>query len=323
MSITRRRVLQAGAAGTSLCFAPNIVRAQAKSTVRYATLNAGISVIFDEYLKAKRFDTKHGVNIELATAYTSVPSYYSDYIAGSFDLAIGAWDSFKGMSDKGVPVKLVSTFTTADIINIVAGKNGPKSAKELPGKPLAAVVATGSYNMCRAVLKNAYGVELGKDMPVQNVPNPVQAVAMVVSGNVDAALSWEPNIISAFEKVPDLKAIFNLGREYESRQKRPLPYFGLSLRKEAIARDPDLPKRIAATCQDLVAGINANPEEIYSVAAPKLNLKVADMMKAHQEGRLKFLNLSMLEDSGREAVRAAQAYIDEKNPKINPDFFPS
>jgi len=322
MSITRRRILQAGAAGTSICFAP-YVRAQAKTTIRYATLKAGISVIFDEYLKAKRFDAKHGLNIELATAYTSVPSYYSDFIAGSFDLAIGAWDSFRGMSDKGVPVKLVSTFTTADIINIVAGKNGPQSAKELPGRPLAAVVATGSYNMCRAVLKRAYNVELGKDMPVQNVPNPVQAVAMVVSGNVDAALSWEPNIISAFEKVPDLRAIFNLGHEYESRQKRPLPYFGLALRKEAIARDPDLPKRVEATCHDLVAAINANPSEIYGIAAPILHLKVADMMAAHQAGRLKFLSLSMLKEDGREAIRAAQAYIDEKNPKINPDFFPS
>lgn len=322
MSITRRRILQAGAAGTSICFAP-YVRAQAKTTIRYATLNAGISVIFDEYLKAKRFDAKHGLNIELATAYTSVPAYYSDFIAGSFDLAIGAWDSFKGMSDKGVPVKLVSTFTTADIINIVAGKNGPQSAKELPGRPLAAVVATGSYNMCRAVLKRAYNVELGKDMPVQNVPNPVQAVAMVVSGNVDAALSWEPNIISAFEKVPDLRAIFNLGQEYESRQKRPLPYFGLALRKEAIARDPDLPKRVEATCHDLVAAINANPSEIYGIAAPKLNLKVADMLAAHQAGRLKFLSLSMLKEDGREAIRAAQAYINEKNPNVNPDFFPS
>lgn len=322
MSITRRHILQAGAASTSLCFAP-YVHAQARTNVRYATLNAGISVIFDEYLKAKRFDHKHGLNIELATAYTSVPSYYSDFIAGSFDLAIGAWDSFKGMSDKGVPVKLASIFTTADIINIVAGKNGPQSATELKGRPLAAVVATGSYNMCRAVLKNAYGVELGKDMPVQNVPNPVQAVAMVVSGNVDAALSWEPNIISAFEKVPDLKAIFNLGREYESKQKRPLPYFGLAVRKEAIARDADLAKRVDATCRDLVAAINADPSEIYGIAAPKLGLKVADMIKAHEAGRLKFLNLSMLNEDGREAIRAAQAYIDEKNPKINPDFFPS
>jgi len=46
MSITRRRILQAGAAGTSLCFAP-YVHAQARTNARYATLNAGISVIFD------------------------------------------------------------------------------------------------------------------------------------------------------------------------------------------------------------------------------------------------------------------------------------
>ena len=322
MSLTRREILRTGTAGgASLCLAP-YVRAQSRSVVRYATLNAGISVIFDECLKAKRFDLKHGVEIQLATAYSSVPSYYSDFIAGSFDLAIGAWDSFKGMSDKGVPVKLASIFTTGDIINIVAGKNGPNSVAELRGRPLAAVVATGSYNMCRAVLKSGYGIELGKDMPVQNVPNPVQAVAMLSSGNVDAALSWEPNIIGAAEKQPDIHSIFNVGREYQLKQGRPLPYFGLALRNEIIARDHDLPERIDATCRDLVAAINADPEEIYGIAAPKIGLKVADMIKAHEAGRLRFLNLSMLNDDGREAIRAAQAFIDDKNPTVRADFFP-
>ena len=172
------------------------------------------------------------------------------------------------------------------------------------------------------MLKNSYGIELGKDVSIQNVPNPVQAVAMLVAGNVEAALSWEPNIISAFEKVPDLRVIFNLGHEYESKQKRAAALFRSGVAQGSLcARDPDIAKRIDATFRDVVNGINADPAGAYAIAAPKLGLKTADMVKAHEAGRLKFLSLSMLQENGRDAIRAAQAYMDEKNPKINPDLF--
>ncbi len=225
------------------------------------------------------------------------------------------------MHAKGVPVRLVSNFMTADIINIIASANGPKTPQELVGKPLAAIIATGSYSMCKSTLKRTHGIELGTDVPIQNVPNPAQAVAMVVAKNVDAALSWEPNIIGAFAKQPDLRILFNVGHEYEQSQKRPLPYFGLALRQEAISRDPDIAKRVDATCRDLVAAVNADPARAYGYAAPKLGLQVADMVKAHETGRLKFLHLSMADPRGRDAVTAAQAFINPQKPPIPADFF--
>lgn len=322
MTITRRRLFAIGAAASSLVAAP-VVFAQQRSTVRYATLNTGVSVIVDSFLSAKRLDEKNGLKLEVANRYTSVASYYSDFISGSFDVGIGAWDTYKSMHDRGVPLKFVSSFLTGDMIGIIAAQPDIASSSKLTGKSMAAVVATGAFTMCRAVLRNAGGVNLERDMTVQNVPNPAQAVTLLMAENVDTALVWEPNIASAIAKMPGIRVIYNVGHEYEARQGKPLPYFGLATRNEALQRDPSLAKRLEATFRDVADGINANPQEAFEMAGPKLALRPSDLLSAHQSGRLRFLTQSMLTDDGRAALQSANEYISGSKERINENLFPA
>ena len=77
--------------------------------VTYVTLATGFNVILNEYMAAKRFDLKHGVNIDVINSYVSVTNYYNDFTAGTFELGIGAWDTWAARFLAGVPLKLVST----------------------------------------------------------------------------------------------------------------------------------------------------------------------------------------------------------------------
>ena len=79
------------------------------TTVALAT---GFSVILTEYMAAKRFDKKHGVDIDVINSYASVTNYYNDFTAGTFELGIGSWDTWAARFLAGVPLRLYARSTT-------------------------------------------------------------------------------------------------------------------------------------------------------------------------------------------------------------------
>ena len=138
-SISRRGALKsAGAlAATAAVAKPSILLGQAAMPrVTYVTLATGFNVILNEYMAAKRFDLKHGVNIDVINSYVSVTNYYNDFTAGTFELGIGAWDTWASRFLAGVPLKLISTVTDYDMLYVVAMQGGPKTVDDLRGKTL-------------------------------------------------------------------------------------------------------------------------------------------------------------------------------------------
>ena len=117
--------------------------------VTYVTLATGFNVILNEFMAAKRFDLKHGVNIDVINSYVSVTNYYNDFTAGTFELGIGAWDTWAARFLAGVPLKLVSTITDYDMLFIVAMQGGPKSVADLRGKTLAAIQSSGAFRVTK------------------------------------------------------------------------------------------------------------------------------------------------------------------------------
>lgn len=289
----------------------------------YATLKTGVSVIVNEYLKARRPDLDNGLEIDITNEYTSVSSYYSDFISGTFDLGIGAWDTYLRMFAKGVPVSLATSITTGTMINIVTREDGPSSVEELKGKSMSGIAASGAFNMCKSALREIYGLDLGEDITVQNVPSPAQAMTLLLSGNVDAALSWEPNVSAAMSRMEGLRPIFNLGDAYREVQGSVMPYFSFALRNEAIERNAETAARVHATFAQLMDQINADPMDAFETAAPHLNVEPDVLMSAYESGRLEFSSQSMLQPEGRELVRKVQAFVDSENGTIDDAFFAS
>ena len=133
-SISRRGALKsAGAlAATAAVAKPSILLGQAAMPrVTYVTLATGFNVILNEYMAAKRFDLKHGVNIDVINSYVSVTNYYNDFTAGTFELGIGAWDTWAARFLAGVPLKLISTVTDYDMLYVVAMQGGPEDGRRL------------------------------------------------------------------------------------------------------------------------------------------------------------------------------------------------
>jgi NitT/TauT family transport system substrate-binding protein len=308
---SRRTFLKAAAvqglglslAGSALSI-PQLAGAQG-APLKWASLVPGFTVMITEYIVAKGLDKKNGVNLGALNAYTSVSTYYNDFISGQYDVCIGTWDTFAARYLAGVPIRFVCSISTGHMINIVVPGKGANSLKELEGKTLASPQSTGTYRLTRAVVKDLTGIDLERTMQVQNVDNPAAAVTLVMANRADAALSWEPNISSGLKKVPDMRILYNTGEEYRKKKGVELPYFGVAVREEALAKDPGLADRLDKVFADCAAGIMANVDEAAKLVASRSGIPADVLKMAITSGRMQLKHLSMDDKTGRLAVKTA------------------
>ena len=279
--ITRRNALiGTGALATaSLITSPAILRGQAAMPrVTYVTLATGFNVILNEFMAAKRFDLKHGVNIDVIKSYVSVTNYYNDFTAGTFEIGIGAWDTWASRYLAGVPLKVVSTVTDYDMLYIVAMQGGPKTVEDLRGKTLSATLSSGAYRVTKHALSAFHKMEADKDYKVQNTESPAGAVAMVLGGSAEGGLTWEP-------------------------------YFAIAVRDEAEKRHPGVSKLISAAFNDCIRGVMENPEEAAKLSAAKMKVSEAALLSAFTSKRLVFRPAAMSDAVGREKLVKAAEYM--------------
>jgi NitT/TauT family transport system substrate-binding protein len=325
-TISRRRLLTSAGivAGTAIIAKPAILRGQAAMPrVTSVTLATGFTVILNEYMAAKRFDLKHGVNIDVINSYVSVTNYYNDFTAGTFEMGIGSWDTWAARFLAGVPLKLISTITDYDLLNIVAMKGGPGSVADLRGKSLSATLSSGAYRLTKHTLSAFHKLEADKDYRVQNTESPAGAVAMVLGGSAEAGLTWEPNVSVGLEREPKLTTIYNLGQDFRKNTGIELPYFAIALRNDAEKRHPGVSAKIAAAMDDCIKGVTANVDEAVKLSAAKMKVSEAALRNAFASKRLTFNPMSMQDPKGREVVLKAADYLAKNKvleKPITPEF---
>jgi NitT/TauT family transport system substrate-binding protein len=325
-TISRRVALKsAGAVAVAAAIAqPSVLRGQAAMPrVTYVTLATGFNVILNEYMAAKRFDLKHGVNIDVINSYVSVTNYYNDFTAGTFELGIGAWDTWAARFLAGVPLKLINTVTDYDMLFIVAMQGGLKNVEDLRGKTLAATLSSGAFRVTKHALAKFHNLQVDKDYRVQNTESPAGAVAMVLGGSTEGGLTWEPNVSVGMEREPKLTTIYNTGDDILKNTGIALPYFGFALRNEAEQRSPGVSKKLAAAFDDCVRGVMANPDEAAKLSADKMKVSQAALLAAFTSKRLVFKPTSMDNPAGREALLKAADYLAKNGvleKPVGPEF---
>ena len=302
------RSLQAGGAVAASICVPSLVRAQDPS-LKWANLAPGFTTLVTDYMTAKGLDRANGVNLGKPTSYTSVSTYYNDFVAGNYDVCIGSWDTFAARYMANVPIQYVCTITTANMINIITPAGGPTTIKALDGKTLAAPQSTGTYRMMRALIKELEGFDIQTEARVQNVDNPAAPVTLVMANRADAALSWEPNISVGLKRVPDMKVLYNAGMEYRRKFGIDLPYFGVAIRKEVAARDPQIVAALNKSFAACLAGITGDVDDAVAIAGANSGIPADVLRTAVSSGRLQFKHVSMADEAGRKTVRTAGEFL--------------
>jgi NitT/TauT family transport system substrate-binding protein len=238
-----------------------------------------------------------------------VTNYYNDFTAGTFEIGIGAWDTWAARYLAGVPLKVVSTVTDYDMLYIVAMQGGPKTVEDLRGKTLSATLSSGAYRVTKHALSAFHKMEADKDYKVQNTESPAGAVAMVLGGSAEGGLTWEPNVSVGLEREPKLTTIFNVGQDIQKGAGILLPYFAIALRDEAEKRHPGVSKLVSAAFNDCIRGVMENPEEAAKLSAAKMKVSEAALLSAFTSKRLVFRPAAMTDPVGREKLVKAAEYM--------------
>lgn len=311
-TIDRRTFLQGTAVATVTALAgPAAIRsAAAAERVRWASLQPGFTVLVTGYIRSKKLDEKNGFKLAEPQVYTSVPTYYADFVAGNYDVCIGSWDTFAVRYLGKVPIKLLCTITTGQMINFMSAKgSGIDKVEDLAGKVVAAPQSTGTYRLSVAVLREMAGFDLEKQATIQNVTNPAASVSLLRAGTAQAALTWEPNVTSGMAADPNLQTIFNVGETYEKKTGRQLPYFGVAIRDELLKKDPGIAKKVDGVFRDCIAGILGNVDEAVEIVGEATGFEPAVLKKAVSSGRLSFVYGSMSNPEARQTVMAAAKFF--------------
>jgi NitT/TauT family transport system substrate-binding protein len=308
LTLHRRHLLQAAMGGAVLARAPAVF-AQPATPTRWAYLAPGFTALMAPYIAAKNLSEKFGANLAAPTEYTTVSTYYNDFAAGNYDVCIGSWDVFAARYQAGVPIRLLCTITTADMIMILTGDKAINTIEDLRGKTLAAGQSTGTYRMVSGLIKERYKLEVGKDIAVQGVDNPAAAMTLVMANRADAGLSWEPSVSAALKRRPDLRVIFSAGQAYRELANSTLPYFGVGVREDWAQRNPDAVHRVREVFAACIAGIVADPVDAARVAGSATGFTPDVISDALTSKRLSFRYGSMTDPAEREAMIAAGAFM--------------
>jgi NitT/TauT family transport system substrate-binding protein len=277
--------------------------------LKWGNLSPGFTVIVSDYMEKKGIDKKHGINLGKPVSYANVATYYNDFVAGNYDVCIGSWDTFASRYLAGVPVQLVCSITTGNMINVVVPGNGATSIKGLEGKTLAVPQSTGVYRMMRAIMKEMAGIDIETAMKVQNVDNPAAAVTLVMADRADAGMTWEPNISVGLSKKPDMRILYNAGEEYKKKVGLDLPYFGIAVRKSVLERDPTIGQRLNKAFAECLAGVMSNVDEALAISGGGTGISAEVLKTAITSGRLQFKYVSMADDKGRQTVKTAAEFL--------------
>jgi NitT/TauT family transport system substrate-binding protein len=341
--LTRRGVLAAGAGLALSVTSPRPAHPQntpAKNTpatntpttntpatntpATWAYVTPGFTGLVIQYIIVKGLAQKHNVALAKPTEYSAVASYYDDFAAGKYDICVGSWDVLASQQQAGVPIKLLCTITTADMIFILSGDRDITKPAQLKGRTLAAVKSTGTFRIVSALIQDAYGLELGKDVAIQAVDNPAAAVAEVTTNRADAGLSWEPNISAGLARDQKLHLIFNAGEAYRTQTNLIFPYFAVAVRQEWAAKNPDSSRGLRQLFASCLAGLTTDTVEAVKSAGDGTGFSPEVLADAITSRRLRFVYGSMTDEAERRSVVKASEFLVHYGlmPKpVSDDFF--
>lgn len=322
--LDRRSFLRTIGTGTVAAgLLPRPARAAEPVKIGWATLAIGFTPIFGTYMTHRGFDREQGIELVNTQTYVDPGTYYNDFIAGRFDASIGTWDTFAARYLAGVPIRLVSTMTTADIVGIMVRADGAKTVAELRGKQLAAPKATGTYRLTSLMLKRFHKLQLETDIPVLNVPSPTTAVTYLLADRAEAALGWEPSLSIGLHKKPDLRILYNLGADYKANTGERLYFFSIAMQKSFLDRHKGIESRLFAALKRTGEEFHKNFDEAITLAAKTMKIDEDAVRTAFRTGRIRF-DIEPMRGATLTALRRQADFLTESGVlprRVDDEFF--
>jgi ABC-type nitrate/sulfonate/bicarbonate transport system substrate-binding protein len=296
--MTRR--LSTLAAGLAIALVAAVAPAQEPTKIRMANLAfPSHSAMIIGVLKAKGFDAKHGIDMEVKP-YGAVSAYYGSTASGETDGAPGGPLVFQRMRLEGVPLKIVSALVDMTSMSVIAKDPSVKSLADLKGKTIAADMASSEYAFLSIYAKRK-GLTLGKDVTVVQA-NPPLVRTQLAADRVDAGMTWEPTATLTMRDNPAYRIIFNGKQAWREVTGKDGWLLALALREDWIARNAAALPRVVAAFEDAAQFMRSSPDESDRILQQAIKLPAGAFKDMITAPRVVFLVRSTADPSTRETL---------------------
>lgn len=221
-------------------------------------------------IKAKGFDTKHGLNL-IEEFRGTLDAYYNDVAANNVPMNdSGASHIWANMRNKGVPVKITqSTGRIGHFIVTHADRNDINGLKDIKGKRLAITKASFVYGWLFYSAKKA-GFDLNQDVTVVNADIPTTP-PMLLRQEVDVAWIFDINVLNLDQQQPGkLKTVFAIDEEFAKAIGVPTILNVSGVREEFLKANPGIIERFLLMYRDAITWMNGNLDEAVGILAKKI-----------------------------------------------------
>jgi ABC-type nitrate/sulfonate/bicarbonate transport system substrate-binding protein len=244
-----------------------------------------MGTIMNDIVKAKGFDKKHGIDLEVITA-SAISGYYGALANGEVDMTAGGPLVFQKMISEGVHVRVGFTWARMNILSVVSNNPAIKSVADLKGKSIAATMGSSEYQTL-AVYGRTQGLEFGKDITVVNASPPI-ARTQLEAGRVEAALLWEPTTTIALRENPQIRVVLDGDQAWSAIAATSGWDLVLGIREDFLKSKPHAMPKLEAMFQEALQWYSQNLDEADKILVDSIKLPPGTFKASVQSGRLAY-----------------------------------
>jgi ABC-type nitrate/sulfonate/bicarbonate transport system substrate-binding protein len=280
----------------------SFAQAPAQDPVKIKIGNLGFpsqSAMILNLLKAKGFDRKHGIDMEVKV-YGAVSAYYASAATGETDGVPGGPLVFQRMRLEGIPLKIVSTLVDMTSMSVITKDPAIRTFADLKGKTIAADMASSEYSVLSLYTKHK-GMVLGKDVTVVQAGPPLVRTQLLAD-RVDAGMTWEPTATLTMRDHAAYRIIFNGKQAWRELTGKDGWLLVLALRDDWIAKNAAALPRVIAALDDTSRFMRSNADEADQILQQAIKLPAGAFKDMITAPRVVFDVRPMADSVARETV---------------------
>ncbi len=228
--------------------------------------------------------------------FASGPPLITALTAGEVDFGqTGDLPALSGIAN-GLDIKIIGKYIASEKVNalVATAASGITKLEDLKGKKVGFTVGSTGHHLLYIYLES---VGLTPEDVEQVNLQPGDIVASLVSGNIDAAITWEPNVSLAVANGA-VKVVDGTGYKYEVDI--------ISATSAFATAYPDITARILKVLDEAGKWIEANKEEAIAIVAADAGVDAAILAPIFDAIKVSEIALT---DVDIESLRASSTFL--------------
>ncbi|MEE4218198.1 MAG: PhnD/SsuA/transferrin family substrate-binding protein [Xanthomonadales bacterium] len=281
----RRRALLGGLAGFAAgALAPDLTRpVRAADPLTLWGIPASPSAVLARAVASPAFQSAvPGAQFDV---WKSTDQMRAGIASGNFDLFAASTYAAANFYNRGAGTRMVNVITWG-VLYVMSRDGRVKSIADLAGKKVLLSNRHEAPDLLLRMVLRWSGLNPDKDVALDYVGSPGEAVPLFLAGRGDVALMHEPAATAALlraarEGMPVFRAldIAEVYGQHTGRGPR-IPQVGLAVSREYLEASPGVVAAAHRACIEATAQVLADPEEAAAATSPLLGLPAPVIAKS-------------------------------------------